>query len=73
MEKKKTPARSTGRVDFVTGRGTVRFYALTKAQTRTDIHDWQNRAGGRTTPGQVVDQLVTHAKNSDFDPQPPTT
>ena len=61
------PKRSTGRVDFITGKGTVRFYALPLASTRVAIAQMAKAANA--TPGAILDRLVAHALKTKFSPK----
>lgn len=64
-----TYARTNGK-NFVTLKGTCRFNAMPQVATRKAIHDYSKAAS--ITPGEVLDQLVAHAKDSDFIPTPNT-
>lgn len=64
-----TYARTNGK-NFVTLKGTCRFNAMPQVATRKQIHDYAKIAF--LSPGEVLDQLVAHAKDSDFIPTPNT-
>lgn len=71
MQTNRTP-RSKGRVDWVSKKGTCRLYALPKVETRTALMAFcRVPAPYRPlTPGQVLDQIVEHAKRTGFMPVP---
>lgn len=49
-----------------TKKGTIRFYALPLVETRIQIERW---AAIARTPGRVLDDLVAHAKATNFYPR----
>lgn len=55
----------TGRLP-TTKKGTIRFYALPMVKTVIQIERWSAIA---RTPGRVIDDLVEHAKATNFWPK----